>query len=97
MNIEKNWMLLVLMLRKIAESKGISQQQIAELTGLKKSNVSRVFSLDYCPTMRTFLLIATAINVNFFFEDRDSITELNQLFETAMTELGRRPEQLHKP
>jgi len=88
------WKLLVLILRKIAESKGISQQEIANRTGLKRSNVSRMFNLLYCPNLRTFITIAKSIEVNFFFEDKEGTTELNKIFEAAMTELGRRPDKL---
>ena len=91
---EQHWKLLVLMLKKIAKETSITHQEIAEKTGLQKSNVTRVFSLKYCPTMANFLAIANAIGVNFFFEDKDSTVELNEIFEQAMTELGRRPDNL---
>lgn len=94
MENEKHWMLLVLILRKISESKGISQQEIADRTGLMRSNVSRMFALQQGPTLRTFLLVARAIGVNFFFEDRDGDTNLTAIFEAAMTELGRRPDKM---
>lgn len=93
---EAHWQLLVLMLRKISEKKGITQTEIAERAGLIPSNVSRVFSLQYCPNMRTFVAIAQAIGVNFFFEDKDNQTDLSQIFEAAMNELGRRPDKLPK-
>lgn len=91
---ENTWKVLVLMLKNIAEEKGITQEQIAERSGLLQSNISRVFSLKYSPTLQTFIAIASAIEVNFFFEDREDKTELNIMFEAAMTELGRRPEKL---
>ena len=69
----------------------ITQDKIAEATGLKQSNISRVFSLKYTPTLATFLGIAKALKINFFFEDQENKTELNELFEAAMNELGRRP------
>lgn len=93
---ERQWMLLVLILRKIAESKGISQQEIADRTGLLRSNVSRMFNLQYCPNLRTFITVAKAIDVNFFFEDKDSDTDLSKVFEAAMADLGRRPDKLPK-
>ena len=93
---EQHWKLLVLTLRKIAESKKISQQDIANKTDMKRSNVSRMFNLQYCPNLRTFIAVAKAIEVNFFFEDKEGKTELNEIFEAAMSELGRRPEQLPK-
>ena len=93
---ENSWKVLVLMLKNIAEDKGITQEQIAEATGLQQSNISRLFSIRYCPTLQTFLAIATAIGVNFFFEDKESKTELNVMLERAMSELGRRPDKLPK-
>jgi len=87
---EKHWQILVLILKKIAENKGISHYKIAEITGMQQSNVNRIFSLKYSPTLRNFVDIAQAIQVNFFFEDKEEIMEFNEIFEAAMTELGRR-------
>lgn len=83
-------MLFVLLLKEIAESKGITQQQIADETGLIRSNVSRFFSLKYKPTLDTFLQVAKSVGVNFFFEDKENKTDLNKCFENAMDQLGRR-------
>jgi DNA-binding phage protein len=93
---EQQWMLLVLLLKEIADSKGITQNQIADQTGLLQSNISRFFSLKYKPTLDTFLQVANAINVNFFFEDKDGQSDLNKSFEKAMIQLGRRPDRLAK-
>jgi DNA-binding phage protein len=92
----EQWMLLVLLLKEIAEKKGVTQGQIAEQTGLLQSNISRFFSLKYKPTLDTFLQISKAIKVNFFFEDQESKTDLNQAMESAMEELGRRANKLPK-
>jgi DNA-binding phage protein len=70
-NQNEQWMLLVLLLKQISESKGITQNEIAESTGLMQSNISRFFSLKYKPTLDTFLQVAKAIKVNFFFEDQE--------------------------
>ena len=93
---DQHWKVLVLILRKVAESKGISQQEIANKTGMLRTNVNRIFKLLYCPNLNTFIQIANSIGINFFFEDKDSTTELNEIFEAAMTELGRRPDNLPK-
>jgi transcriptional regulator with XRE-family HTH domain len=93
---EKHWEVLVLFLKNLAREKGITQQQIAENTGLKQSNVNRIFSLRYCPSLKIFLSIAQVIEVNFFFEDKDGNSDLSATFEKAMDELGRRPERLPK-
>jgi DNA-binding phage protein len=93
---EQHWMLLVLLLKEIADKKGITQMQIANDTGLIQSNVSRFFSLKYKPTLDTFLQVAKSIKVNFFFEDQEDKSDLNQCFEKAMEQLGRRIEKLPK-
>lgn len=93
---QANWKVFVLLLKQIAIDQGISQQQIAERTGLQQSNVSRIFSLKYCPRLDLLLDIAEAIGVNFFIESKNSTTDLNKIFEKAMTELGRRPDNLPK-
>lgn len=95
-NQDQQWRLLVLILKEIAESKNISQVEIAEKSEMHQSHVSRFFALKFPPNLNTFLKIAKAINVNFFFEDKDGKTDLNLIFEKAMTELGRRPNNLPK-
>ncbi len=92
----QHWKVLVLLLKEIATEKGISQSDIAERTGYTQSNVSRVFSLKYKVRLDIFLDIAKAIGVNFFFEDKESETDLNKCFEKAMEQLGRRPDKLNK-
>ena len=88
------WQLLVLILKEIASEKKITHDEISEKTGYLRSNITRFFSLKYTPRIDTFLEIAKAIGVNFFFEDKDGTTDLNLIFEKAMTELGRRPKNL---
>ena len=92
----EQWMLLVLLLKEIAEEKGITQNEIAEQTGMIQSAVSRFFSLKFKPTLDTFLQVSKAIKVNFFFEDQESKTDLNKCFENAMEQLGRRVDKLPK-
>jgi DNA-binding phage protein len=95
-NQNEQWMLLVLLLKEIAESKGLLQQHIAEKADMKESAVSRFFSLKFKPTLDTFLRVAKAVEVNFFFEDRESKTDLNQAMERAMEQLGRRAKKLNQ-
>lgn len=83
-------MIFVQLLKEVADAKGITQQEIAEKTGYTQSNISRIFSLKYSPRLDVFLNIANAVGVNFFFEDKESRTDLSVLFERAMTHLGRR-------
>lgn len=95
-NQNEQWRLLVLLIKKIAEEKGITQQQIADETGFLQSNVSRFFALKYKPTLDTFLQVAKAVKVNFFIEDQEGKSSLNVAFERAMETLGRRPGKLPK-
>lgn len=95
-NQDQQWKLLVLLLKEIADSKGISQNQISEIAQIEQSTVSRMFGLKFKPTIETFLQVAKAINVNFFFEDKDGRADMNIVFEKAMTALGRRPDNLPK-
>jgi transcriptional regulator with XRE-family HTH domain len=95
-NMNNHWKVFVLILRDIAQQKNITQEEIANRAGLMQSNVSRFFSLKYCPTMEMFLKIAKALEVNFFFEDRESKTDLTLAFERAMEEMGRRANKLPK-
>jgi hypothetical protein len=44
----------------------------------------------------TFLEIAKSIEVNFFFEDKESKTDLNLAMEKAMETLGRIADKLPK-
>ena len=39
-------------------------------------------------------VLAKALKMNVFFEDQESKTELNVIFERAMESLGRRPDKL---
>lgn len=94
--MDNQWKLLVMLLQQIAEQKGLTQQMIAEKSEMHQSHVSRFFALKYAPDIRTFLKIAQAIQVNFFFEDRESKTNLNLAMEKAMEELGRRVDKLPK-
>lgn len=93
---DEQWKLFILILREIANEKNISQEQIAEITGYQPSNISRFFSMKYSPTLPVFLKICKAVGVNLFIESKDSDTDFNQLFEKAMTQLGRRPQNLPK-
>jgi transcriptional regulator with XRE-family HTH domain len=93
---EQHWQLLVLILKEVADAKKITQEQIALETGLQQSSVSRFFSLKWNPQLGTYLKIAKALKMNIFFEDQESTTELNLIFEKAMESLGRRTDKLPK-
>lgn len=95
---EQQWKLLVLLLKEIAIQKHGTgwQTHLAENTPFAQSNISRMFGLRYTPSLSNFIIIAKALKVNFFFEDRESTTDLNAAFESAMEALGRRVDKLPK-
>lgn len=95
---EQQWKLLVLLLKEIAIQKHGKgwQTYLSEKTKFAQSNISRMFGLKYTPSLKNFLIIAKALEVNFFFEDKESKTDLNLAFENAMEALGRRPDKLPK-
>ena len=93
---EQQWKLIVSLLHQIAIDSNITNEQIAAETGLHSSNISRMWSLQYSPSIKQFLLVAKACKVNFFFEAQSAKTDLNILMERAMTDLGRSPDKLPK-
>jgi DNA-binding phage protein len=95
-NQNEQWMLLVLLLKQIAEQKELTQEIIAEKADMHQSHISRFFALKYAPNMDTFVNVSKAIGVNFFFEDQESRTDLNLAMEKAMEQLGRRVNKLPK-
>lgn len=95
-NENEQWMLLVLLLDEIRKQKGITHQDIEDNSDLLRSNITRFFSLKFKPTLPVFLKIAKCIDVNFFLEDKEGKSDLNQAFENAMEKLGRRADKLPK-
>lgn len=58
-------------LRVLAAARGISQAQIAAMTGLSQSNVNRVLSGRYPPTLDTLLKITGALGLRMEFHPND--------------------------
>lgn len=94
MDEEDQWKLILLLLKDIARQKGITHREIAEATGMTQPNISRTLNGRYPPNLKNLLAVARAIGVNLFFEDRSGTSDLNRAFEAAMSELGRRIDNL---
>lgn len=88
-NKNEQWKLLVFLLDEIRKEKGLTMQDVADASGYLQSNVARFFSAKYRPGLDVFLSVAKAIGVNFFFEDKEGITDLNTAFQSAMERMGR--------
>lgn len=71
-----------ILLRFIAEEakdKNITHEQIAEITGFDRSNVTRMLNGKYSPTLDNFIRLAEAVNVYFFLESKDSESNLVEI------------------
>ena len=58
-------LLLLEQIKRIASEKGITQKDIADKTGFKTGNVSRILSGKYIPRLDNFLKLCDAIGVEF--------------------------------
>lgn len=83
-------MLLLFFIRNVAAEKGVTHQQIAEATGFKRANVSRMLAAKYKPNLDNFLALCRAVGLNLFIEDKEGDSVINAAFEKAMLEIGRR-------
>lgn len=75
LNTEKYTEARKLLLRFVAEQakeKGITEAQIAELTGFKQPNVHRMLSGKFSPTLDNFIRLAEAVGVYFFLDSKDA-------------------------
>lgn len=69
-NIESNRKALLKKLSKICLDKNLNQLELAKITGLKQSNISRIFSAKYSPTLDSILQITNAASVDIDFKTR---------------------------
>ena len=64
--------MLVQYLKDQAAEKGISTYRLAELTGMDRPNIQRIFSGKYSPTMDTFMILARALDCYIFIIDKNA-------------------------
>lgn len=62
-NIHSDWKDYISVIRRTAESNGITQNDIAEKTGMQQSAVSRFFSLRSKPQLDTVLNVIKAVGM----------------------------------
>lgn len=64
-------------LRELREAMNLSQEALAEATGIKRSNIARIEGGKYNVTLDTLALIANALdcNINFCINDADSLPD----------------------
>lgn len=63
---ERQWKSLILKISDIAfEKLGVGwQKKLAEITSLQPSNVSRIFSLKYTPSLKNLVLITSSLGLD---------------------------------
>lgn len=52
---------LAVMITRLREDKGLSQRDLAKITGLKQPQIARIESGDYLPTLETLWKLADAL------------------------------------
>lgn len=92
----EHWKVFALFFKEVMDSKKLTTSALALKIGVHRSTLKRFFDLDFPLKFDVILKIAEALDLNMFFETKDSKTNLNQLFENAMERLGRRPDKLPK-
>ena len=63
-------------LKKQIEEKGYTQAELSEKTGFTQSNISRMLSAKYPPTLDNLIALADAANCYIFVIDKDSNDDL---------------------
>lgn len=66
---------MLYLLREIAQRRKISHQAIADRIGWKQTNVSRLFTAKYSPTLPNFLRLADALGIRVILESDDGSLE----------------------
>ena len=56
---------------KLRHSKGMSQKQLAEKTGLSQQAISRIECGAYAPSLKTLLRIVKALNARIEFRESE--------------------------
>lgn len=86
--IYPQWQTFVLLLKKIAFQKSISQYEIAIKTKMRQTAVNRFFSATVCPRLDTFLKIIHALEINLTIKDKDKNISYEELMEQVQKELN---------
>ena len=71
MTKKESWHNQVLTIKAIAAKKNLSNYEISKKTGVNQSSISRIFSLETCPNLRTFHAIRDFV----LLEDRKLLSD----------------------
>lgn len=67
---KENWPEVIHSLRRIAAKKNINQVDLMFKTGLSQPTISRMFDLQFCPTLKTVEKVAEALNCELKIVER---------------------------
>lgn len=68
-------------LASLAKAKNMTTVELAEKTGFKQPNVSRMLAGKYPPTLDNFIKLADALGVYIFIIDKDASGDLNEMMK----------------
>jgi transcriptional regulator with XRE-family HTH domain len=71
-----------------AQEKGITQEEIARRTGFTQSNVSRMLSGRYPPSLDNFMKLCEAVDLYIFIEPKSSDSDLATLMRNRHRRKG---------
>lgn len=75
-------------IREQMEAKGITQGMISEITGFTQSNISRMLSAKYPPTLDNFLMLCEAVNTFVFIIDKEANEDTTKLMRERWNRAG---------
>lgn len=75
-------------LREQMETKGITQAMIAEKTGFTQSNISRMLSAKYPPTLDNFITLCEAVNCYLFVIEKEAKDDTAKLMRDRWKRSG---------
>lgn len=64
---------LAVMIAHLREDKGLSQRDLARITGLKQPQIARIESGDYLPTLETLWKLADALRAKVIIGPRQQL------------------------
>lgn len=86
--MDRNTKLFILLLKELAEQKGVTSYKIGKETGITEHTVRKYFNLEITPSLDKFLRVANCIGVNFFFKAKDENLDLEEALKKASNQIN---------
>lgn len=64
---------IAVMIARLREDKGLSQRDLARITGIKQPQIARIESGDYLPTLETLMILADALDAKVIIGPRQHL------------------------